>query len=786
VTFFPELSHLKAAADLHSADRKALERMHAVRPVWRGVTIARDVVDFPDRTILHAGPPTRRGAIAQPLANSAVMSILFEGWAKDAAAAAAMLGTGAVQLRPAQEHRAMVPLAAVLSPNMAVQVVADAQNPDNAVFSPLNGGTAFAQRFGLCGRQILSHLRWINGNLAAALEIIADQEIPLIDIADAALEEGDDCHARTAAATKRLVRIIGPRLGGDTPERRFLDRSSGFFLNLWMAAVKCIATAGEGEGSSIITALGGNGVEVGLKLGGLADRWFVASAEPPSGGLLPGHGKDDRIGAIGDSALVDALGFGAMTSVSLPSDDATSALAVNLLPLRHPTFPRTRIHVGMPARNIVRHAAAPGIVLGILDRSGRVDASAEVSIARRSSCLQRRSHHSIKCNPANVTERPTMNIKTVLAPLLLLTTMSVAQADDTIKIGGLLETSGPIASLGQPGLDGAMLAVEQINGKGGIGGRKLELININTESDNTKTVTAAKRLLEQDGVVALVGPMNSGSSYAIIDTVQRASIAMISNGGSRGIVLPAQERKWIFLAPLTDVLVQSVMMADMMQHGIKNVALLNADSPFGTSGREQLEKNAASFGITIVAQQAYGNDDKDMTPQLTKIRSANPDAVVIWATGPGQAIAVKNYRQLGLSAPLYLSHAANDFNFVRLAGASADDILIPSSKIYVIDALKDSDPQKPVLSSFVKDYQTKYGKPPATFAGNAYDAVNIIAEAIRKAGPDRAKVRDAIEQLRDQVGVTAVYSYGPDDHFGAKADSVVLLTVKDGKFALAR
>lgn len=379
-----------------------------------------------------------------------------------------------------------------------------------------------------------------------------------------------------------------------------------------------------------------------------------------------------------------------------------------------------------------------------------------------------------------------MSIRTILAPLLFAATLSAAQAQETIKIGGLLETSGPIASLGQPGLDGAMLAVEQINAKGGIGGRKLELINLNTEGDNTKTVTAAKRLLEQNDVVALVGPMNSGSSYAVIDTVQRASTAIISNGGSRGIVLPPQDKKWIFLAPLTDVLVQSVMMNDMKRRGVKNVALLNADSPFGTSGREQLEKNAASFGLTIVAQQAYGNDDKDMTPQLTKIRSANPDAVIVWATGPGQAIAVKNYRQLGISAPLYLSHAANDFNFLRLAGGSADDILIPSSKIYVINSLKDSDPQKQALSSFVRDYQAKYGKPPATFAGNAYDAVNMIAEAIKKAGPDRAKIRDAIEGLKDHVGVTAVYSYAPDDHFGAKADSVVLLTVKDGKFALAQ
>lgn len=377
-------------------------------------------------------------------------------------------------------------------------------------------------------------------------------------------------------------------------------------------------------------------------------------------------------------------------------------------------------------------------------------------------------------------------LRTSLATLLLTLGLSTAQAADPIKIGGLLETSGPVASLGQPGLEGAMLAAEQINKAGGINGRPVEFVNVNTESDNTRSVTAVKRLIGQGDIAAIVGPMNSGSSFAIIDTVQRASMPMISNGGSRNIVLPAAEKKWIFLAPLTDVLVQSVMMEDMKKRGITRIALLNADSPFGTSGREQLEKNAAAYGITIVSQQSFGNADQDMTPQLTKIRGTDAQAVVVWATGPGQAIAVKNFRQLGMDLPLYLSHAANDFNFLRLAGSAADGIFIPSSKIYVTDALSASDPQKAVIETFVKDYEAKYGKPPATFAGNAYDAVMMLAAAVGKSGAgDHVAIRDAVEGLKDHVGVTAVYSYGSGDHFGAKADSVVMLTVKDGKFTLA-
>lgn len=354
-----------------------------------------------------------------------------------------------------------------------------------------------------------------------------------------------------------------------------------------------------------------------------------------------------------------------------------------------------------------------------------------------------------------------------------------------IKIGGLLETSGFIASLGQPGLEGVTLAVDQINAGGGINGRKVAFVNVNSESDNTKTVSGAKRLIEQDKVVAIVGPMSSGSGFAVADTVERAKVPMVANGATRGIVLPPEQKKYIFLAPLTDVVVQSVMLRDMQARGIKRLAILNSDVAFGTSGRESLERAAKDYGIAIVAQETFGNADTDMTPQLTKIRGSDAEATVIWATGPGLAIATKNHRALGIKTPLYLAHSANDFNFLRLAGDSANGILLPSSKIYVTEALPASDEQKPVVERFVAEYTKRYGKPPATFAGNGYDSAMIIMEAIRRAGTDPAKVRDAIEGTKNYVGVTAVYSYGPTDHFGTRPESVVMLTVRDNKFALA-
>jgi branched-chain amino acid transport system substrate-binding protein len=375
-------------------------------------------------------------------------------------------------------------------------------------------------------------------------------------------------------------------------------------------------------------------------------------------------------------------------------------------------------------------------------------------------------------------------MKRFAALALALLVSAGVQAQD-IKIGGLLETSGFVASLGQPGLDGAMLAVEQVNAAGGINGRKVQFVNVNSESDNTKTVSAAKRLIEQEKVVAIIGPMSSGSSFAVVDTIEKARVPMISNGASRGIVLPPEQKKFTFLAPLTDVVVQTAMLKDMQAKGIKKIAILNSDVAFGTSGRDSLEKLAGDFGVQIVAKETFGNADTDISPQLTKIRGSDAQATVAWATGPGLAISTKNHRALGIKTPLYLAHSANDFNYLRLAGDSANGVLLPSSKLYVTASLPAGDAQKAVVEGFVRDYEKKYGKLPATFAGNGYDAAMLLMEAIRKAGTDPAAVRDAIEGTKSHVGVTAIYAYSPTDHFGTKPESVVMLTVKGGKFELA-
>ena len=362
------------------------------------------------------------------------------------------------------------------------------------------------------------------------------------------------------------------------------------------------------------------------------------------------------------------------------------------------------------------------------------------------------------------------------------TRAAAAETGAPIAIGGMLETSGFLATLGNQGLEGVQLAIDQINAAGQ--GPQLRFVNFNTASDETTAVTVARRLIEREQVVAIIGAMNSGANKAIVDIVQRAGTPLMSNGASRSIVTPAGERRWIFQVPLNDLLAARTDLRQMQRKGITKVAFLSADSAYGVSGAQAWEQLAPQHGVTIVDQQTYGNLDQDVTPQLINLRGKGAQAVVLWATGPSQAIAIRNFRQLGFDVPLYGSPGTADPNVIRLAGAAANGILFPASKLYIADALPDGDPQKPIIQDFVKAYVARYKRPPSPFAGYGYDAARMLHATLRGAGADRVRLRDGIEGLHAFPAVSGIYSYSPTDHFGMTDDSAAVLTIADGAFRL--
>jgi len=373
-------------AKLHPADLLAFDRLSVVQPFWKGFDTAAHHCGVADNVFLHAGPAFKSiEAICQPILNSAAVGAVFEGLAPDLDRALAMIRAGEIELRPAQDHGVVTPLAAVVTPHMPLHYVYDGNHGRSVCLTPINGGNGPAIRLGQISENAVAHLHWINGPVMDGLAAGLGEGLELIPFASAGLAAGDDCHGRTIEATRLLVAEINARTKGgmtNAEVRAFLEQSPSMFLNLWMAASKCLMSVASGiAGSSLITAMGGNGVEVGLQIAGLPDQWFTAPASPPNGQIAENIDSARRLGAIGDSAIVEALGLGAMNITQSPEQmKALGAFApadfeqrIEVLRLGpHLDFNTAAPPIGITAREVVAYSAGPMVALGIIDREGEL------------------------------------------------------------------------------------------------------------------------------------------------------------------------------------------------------------------------------------------------------------------------------------------------------------------------------------------------------------------------------------------------------------------------------
>ncbi|MHB9090542.1 MAG: ABC transporter substrate-binding protein, partial [Chloroflexota bacterium] len=214
----------------------------------------------------------------------------------------------------------------------------------------------------------------------------------------------------------------------------------------------------------------------------------------------------------------------------------------------------------------------------------------------------------------------------LLLPTLFLSACASGGASEpqTYKIGALFAVTGFNSPLGTPEKETAQMLEEQINAKGGIKGRKVQVIVYDTESDETKAVTLAKKLIEQDKVLAIIGPSSTGESLALVDTVEKANIPLVSAAASAQIVQPV--KKWVFKTPQSDSLAVTEIYDYLKAKGINKIALLTASGGFGTTGLAALQSAAKNASMQIVAAEAFGDKDTDMTVQLTKIRGTDSQA----------------------------------------------------------------------------------------------------------------------------------------------------------------
>jgi branched-chain amino acid transport system substrate-binding protein len=357
-------------------------------------------------------------------------------------------------------------------------------------------------------------------------------------------------------------------------------------------------------------------------------------------------------------------------------------------------------------------------------------------------------------------------------------------ASAQIKIGSVLSVTGPASFLGDPEKKTLEIYIDEINAKGGVNGQKLQLIVYDDAGNADNARTFATRLVEEDKIVAMVGGSTTGSTLAMIPVFEDANIPFISLAGAIQIIEPV--RKWVFKTPHTDKMACEKIFANLKQRNLTTIALISGTDAFGKSMRDQCVAVAPKAGIKIATEESYGPRDSDMTPQLTNIRNkAGVQAVVNPGFGQGPAIVTRNYKQLGITLPLYQSHGVASKQFIELAGPAAEGVRLPAAALLIADKLPNNDPQKPVVVNYSRTYQQKTGQAVSTFGGHAYDGLMILVQAMQRAkSADKAKVRDEIEKTKGYIGTGGIVNMSPTDHMGLDLSAFHVLEIKGGDWTL--
>ena len=370
--------------------------------------------------------------------------------------------------------------------------------------------------------------------------------------------------------------------------------------------------------------------------------------------------------------------------------------------------------------------------------------------------------------------------------IALLLAIGAGEARAQVRLGAVLSVTGPASFLGDPEKKTLEMYVDDINAKGGVNGQKLQLVVYDDGADANAARTFATRLVEEDKVVAMVGGTTTGATLAMIPVFEEAQIPLISLAGAIQIIEPV--RKWVFKTPHTDKMACQKIFADLKQRNLTTIALISGTDAFGKSMRDQCVAVAPQAGIGIAHEESYGPRDSDMTPQLTNIKGKpGVQAVVNPGFGQGPAIVTRNYRQLGITLPLYQSHGVASKQFIDLAGPAADGVRLPAAALLVAEKLPTNDPQKAVVVAYTDNYQQKTGQPVSTFGGHAYDGLMVFVEAAKRAGSfEQAKVRDEIEKTKNFIGTGGIVNMSPNDHLGLDLSAFRMLEIKGGDWTLVQ
>ena len=376
----------------------------------------------------------------------------------------------------------------------------------------------------------------------------------------------------------------------------------------------------------------------------------------------------------------------------------------------------------------------------------------------------------------------TFALKTLLATAASLVLTTPALAD--VNIGVTLSLTGPASGLGIPVGNQFKLWPKTIAGE------KINLIVLDDASDPGKGVTNARRFVTDDKVDIVMG-----GSITVV-TAAIAPVSLESRTPQLAIApvgLPPEQDRWVFRLPQGFEVMAHPIVAHMKKGGVKTVGFLGYTDAYGELWLKEFTRQAEAQGIKVVATERFARTDTSATPQALKLVSANPDAMLVVASGSGAAMPHKAVMERGYKGRVYQTHAAATPDLVRIGGKDVEGSYVVSGPAVIAEQLPDSHPSKKAAVDFVTQYEKAYGASTRNqFAGHAYDALIALEKALpvalKKAKPGtaefRAALRDAIEGMGRTIFAHGVMNWTEKDHWGYTNETGVLLKVVGGKFVV--